>query len=590
MGIGCNIRWHFNPNFLAIMRTLKLAYLLMMICAVPVCAQIDYHKQYVNAKTLYREGKYNLAMETFKPLIAYDKNNPYSQYASFYYALAAYNQGFKPLARTSLNEIRKLSPTWDKMDEVNFWTGKIYMEDRDYFQALKVWSSVQDKSLQPLIDQMKTKSLSEVTDVETLRMMREEHPRDAIVGKQLATLLARNPGNPADKAQLDELIKIFNLNRADFVPEAPKSFFKDTYAVSVMMPFMVNTLAPSTASKRNQNVLDFYEGMKLAVDTLTKQGVKISLRAYDTERNVNKIKSVLNTDELKNTDLLIGPFFQEEVKPMQDFSQAVGVNLFNPLHNNLELIGSNPYAFLYQPSLETIGRKAGEFLSANAKKKTCLVFYGTTRRDSTLAANFAAAAQAKGMKIIATHRLSREQSGNILTILTSATEFDDFKNPKQFALKKDSVGGIYVASDDALIYAKVISGIETRGDQIPVLGSESWLEQHTIDLEKFQNLPITLIAPNYVDTGRPYARAFNRKFVKTHGRVATGYASTGYELMLFLGNQLKKNGVYFQDAMSKAGTIPGYIMEGHNYQVGRSNDLVPFVRFEAGNMKVIDKK
>lgn len=562
----------------------------MIICHASAWAQIDYHRQYLNAKTLYSGGKYNLAMESFKPLIAYDKNNPYSQYASFYYALAAYNQGFKPLARTSLNEIKKLSPTWDKMDEVNFWLGKINMEDRDYFQGLKVWASVQDKGIQPIIESLKTKSLSQVTDVETLRMMREEHPRDVVVGKQLATQLAKNPTTPADKAQLDELIRIFSFNRADFVPEAPKSYFKDIYSVSVLMPFMVNTLEPSAGTKRNQNVLDFYEGMKLAADTLSKQGVKVSLRAYDTERNVNKIKSVLNTDELKNTDLMVGPFFQEEVKPLQDFSLAAGVNMFNPLHNNLELIGSNPYAFLFQPSLETMGRKAGEFLSVNAKKKTCLIFYGTTRRDSTLAASFAAAAKEKGMKIMASHRLSREQSGNILTILATPTEFDDYKNPKQFSLKKDSLGAIFVASDDALIYAKVISGIETRGDQVPVLGSESWLEQHTIDLEKFQNLPITLVAPNFVDTGRPYARAFTRKYVKTHGRTPTAYASTGYELMLFLGNQLKKNGVYFQDALSKAGVVPGYITEGHNYQLGRSNELVPFIRFEAGNMKVIDKK
>ena len=562
----------------------------MIICQASAWAQIDYNKQYLNAKTLFKEGKYNLAMETFKPLIAYDKSNPYSQYASFYYALAAYHQGFKPLARTSLNEIKKLSPTWDKMDEVNFWIGKINMEDRDYFQGLKVWSTIKDKSIQRLIESLEASSLGQVTDVETLRMMREEHPADAIIGKQLATQLAKNPAAPADKAQLDELIRTFNLNRADFVVEAPKSFFKDTYSVSVLMPFMVNTLEPSAGTKRNQNVLDFYEGMKLAADTLARQGVKISLRAYDTERSVNKIKSVLNTDELKNTDLLIGPFFQEEVKPIQDFSQANRINLLNPLHNNLELVGSNPFAYLYQPSLETMGRKAGEFLSANAKGKTCMIFYGTSRRDSTLAASFSAAAREKGMKIMASHRLGREQSANILTILATPTEFDDFKNPKQFSLKKDSVGAIFVASDDALIYAKVISGVETRGDQIPVLGSESWLDQHTIDLEKFQNLPITLLSPNFVDTGRPYARAFTRKYVKTHGRTPSTYASTGYEMMLFLGNQLKKNGVYFQETMAKAGVIPGFISEGHSYQVGRSNDLIPFVRFEAGNMKVIEKK
>lgn len=562
----------------------------MVISLTSAMAQIDYHRQYLNAKTLYREGKYNLAMESFKPLIAYDKNNPYPQYANFYYALAAYQQGYRPLARTSLNEIKKLSPTWDKMNEVNFWLGKIYMEDHDYFQGLKVWSGINDKGLLPLIESLKTTALSEVSDVETLRMMREEHPRDAVVAKQLALQLAKNTSVPADKALLDELIRTFNLNRADFVVEAPKSYFKDTYSVSVLMPFLVNTLTPSAGSKRNQYVLDFYEGMKLAVDTLSKQGVKISLRAYDTERNVNKIKTVLNTDELKNTDLLVGPFFQEEVKPLQDFSQSMGINMFNPLHYNIELLGNNPFGFLYQPSLESMGRKAGEFMSANAKRKTCLVFYGTNRRDSTLAANFMATAREKGIKVMASHRLSREQSGNILSILTTPTEFDDYKNPKQFSLKKDSVGGIFVASDDALIYAKVISGIETRGDQIPVLGSEAWLEQHTIDLEKFQNLPITLMAPNFVDPARPYARAFTRKYVKNHGRVPTTYASIGYELMLFLGNQLKKNGVYFQEALAKAGVVPGYITEGHNYQTGRSNELVPFIRFESGNMKVIERK
>lgn len=583
LAVGINI-------FLAMMRILTIAGVLIVMCSVAVRAQLDYQRQYTNAKTLFRDGKYNLAMETFKPLIAYDKNNPYSQYASFYYALSAYHQGFKPLARTSFNEIKKLSPGWDKMDEVNFWIGKINMEDREYFQALKVWSTIQDKGLQSLVESLKTKSLADVTDVETLRMMREEHPRDAVVGRQLASQLSKNATTAADKALLDELIRTYNLNRAEFVVEAPKSYFKDTYSVSLVMPFMVNTLEPSAGVKRNQNVLDFYEGMKLAVDTLAKQGVKISLRAYDTERNAGKIRNVLATEELKNTDLLVGPFFQEEVKPLADFSSSNSINLFNPLHNNIELLGSNPFAFMFQPSLESMGRKAGEFASANAKRKTFLVFYGTTRRDSALAASFTAAALAKGMKPIGSHRLSREQSASILTILTTPTELDDYKNAKQFSLKKDSVGAIFVASDDALIYAKVISGIETRGDQIPVLGSESWIEQHTIDLEKFQNLPITLIAPNFVDTSRPYAKAFARKYVKTHGRVPTTYSSTGYEMMLFLGNQLKKNGVYFQEAMTKAGVIPGYIMEGRNYQAGRSNDLVPFVRFDNGNLRVIDRK
>ncbi len=140
------------------------------------------------------------------------------------------------------------------------------------------------------------------------------------------------------------------------------------------MPFMTSTLEPSLSRKRNQIVLDLYEGMKLAADTLAKQNIQISLRAYDTERNVSKIRQILETEELKNTDLIVGPFFQDENKVIQDFSQANRINVFNPVSNLSEVIGTNPYAYLFQPSFETLGKKSAEFLSGYAKRKNCMVF------------------------------------------------------------------------------------------------------------------------------------------------------------------------------------------------------------------------
>ncbi len=562
---------------------------LLSLIHLSAFAQVDYNKQYFNAKALFREGKYNLAMEAFKPLIPYAAKNNFSEYASFYYALAAYNQGFKAVAKNALNQLKITHPKWDKMDEVNFWLGKIHFDDHDYFQALKVFSTIQDKKILQDVDALKLTHLSSIKDAETLKMMHEEYPKDEIIARSLATFLAKNPANPEDKTFLQNLITKFNFKRTDFIVEAPPSYFKDIYSVSVLLPFMVNTLDPSPEPKRNQSVLDLYEGMQQAVDTLAKQGVKLSLRAYDTERNAEKIKTILKTDELKNTDLILGPFFQDETVPIQDFSLANRTNTFNPVHNNIELIGANPFAFLYQPSLETLGKKSGEFLASYAKKKNCMVFYGTSKRDSTLAANFIQAAHKNGLKIMAAHKVPKEGTKLVYTILTTPTEFDEFKYPSQFTLNKDSLGCIFVASDEALLYAKVVSSIETRGDQIIVLGSEKWIDQTTIDLEKFQVLPIVLTAPNFANPQRPAAKAFERKFIKTHGRVPSTYASMGFELMLILGNQLKKNGVYFQEALSKS-PIPGYLTEGVNYQMGRSNELMPFIKFADGKIGVIEKR
>ena len=552
-------------------------------------AQVDYNKQYFNGKELFRTGKYNLAMETFKPLIPYDQNNRFSEYAAFYYALSAYNLNYKAVAKDMLNQLKTTHPKWDKIDEVNFWLGKIFMENKDYFQGLRLLSAIQDKKIQTNIAVMKTQAISAITDAETLKMMLEEYPKDEEVARSLAAALSKNLTDVEYKAQLENLISQFNFKRTDFIPEAPKTFFKDVYSVSVMMPFMSGTLEPSLNRKRNQIVLDLYEGMKLAVDTLSKQGISISLRAYDTERNVSKIKTALETEEVKNTDLIVGPFFLDENKAIQDFSLNARVNVFNPISNLSEVIGTNPYAYLFQPSFETLGKKSADYLKAHVRRKNCMVFYGNTRIDSVLAANFIQRANEHGIKISAIHKVNKD-AAKIMGIIATATEYDEFKYPKQFELPIDSLGSIFVASDDALIYAKVVSGVETRGDSVLVIGSEKWLEETAIGLERYQSLGIVLYSPNYTSLLNLHYKAFVKKFVKIHSRYPNNAAKMGYECMLFLGKQLKQNGVYFQDGLSKAGTVRGSLMEGFNYEASRDNQLVPFVKFDRGQLIVVDKK
>jgi hypothetical protein len=493
------------------------------------------------------------------------------------------------VAKDQLNHLKSSYPKWDKLDEVNFWIAKIHMDNRDYFQGIKLLNGIRDKKFQSDIDALKATTLKNITDIETLKMMREEHPKDVIVNRQLAKMLANNLSDASNQALLETIIHSNNFKRSDFIPEAPKSFTKDKYSVAVVMPFMVNTLEPSPGKKRNQIVLDFYEGMELAVDTLSKQNINISLRAYDTERDNSKIKTLLNTEELKNTDLLIGPFFQEESKPILDFAFTNRVNVINPFASNSELVANNPHSFLFQPSLETIGAQSGEFLANYAVKKNCLVFSGPSKRDSILTANFVQRAKDKGLKIVAVKTIKKDEVKNILSILATPTEYDEFRYPKEFTLKKDSIGSIFVASDDPLLYVKVVSGVETRGDKVIVLGQENWLDNSALDFEKYQTLPIVLAAPTFIAAEDPELNDFIRKFIRVNGRVPSAHAKMGYELMLVAGRQLHENGVYFQDGLNRKGFFPGYLYQGYNFKQSQSNQFVPFIRYDEDRMKMIER-
>ncbi|MBL7846856.1 MAG: ABC transporter substrate-binding protein [Cyclobacteriaceae bacterium] len=581
-------------------RWLWLAVLFTVGVTVAVSAQ-DFKKQYKNAGDFYKEGKYNLAMEAYKPLMVYDKNNPYTEYASFYYALAALNLNYSAVARDMLLQIRKLYPEWDQRNEVNYWLAKIYFDKGEYFQGMRMLLEVKQEDYleQQEIAKLKRYYLARISDPEVLRMMWEEYPEDAEVGKALARAISLQSYVSQDQELLSAVIAKFNLPREKYTSRmAPEPVFKDTYTISVLFPFLASTLEPTPNKKQNQLILDLYEGMRMGADTLFRQGTNIRLLAYDTERSPSEpergreaIRKLLETDELKNTDLIVGPIFREELKPVQDFSQARWINMINPVSNNSEYIGQNPFAMLFQPSLETLGTRSAELLAARTKNKKCMVLYGDAAKDSVMAANFLQRAREVGLEVVWSEQFKKETAERIISILARPTEFDEFKNPTQFTMKLDSIGSIYVPSDNPLIYTKVISSVEARGDSVLIVGNESWLDNPSVDLSKYEKLHIMFAAPNFTPYTDPSFLNYRKAYIRSHGSYPPeymNYTKVGFEFMMIIGQALKKYGVYFQDGLSQAGPIDGRLTKKFHFSPRHDNIGFPFVYFRHGDLVAIE--
>ena len=98
---------------------------------------------------------------------------------------------------------------------MNFWLAKIHFDNRDYFQGLRMFASIPDKKFEKDIEAIKRTQLAALTDVETLRMMHEEYPKDGIVAKNFAMALSKSISNEDDKKELEQLIEKFKLKRSD---------------------------------------------------------------------------------------------------------------------------------------------------------------------------------------------------------------------------------------------------------------------------------------------------------------------------------------------------------------------------------------
>ncbi len=550
----------------------------------------DYKRQYKAAKDFYVEKRYGLAMEAFKPLIIYDKENPYVEYASFFYALSAYHQKFASVAKDMLLQLKELYPSWIQMKEVNYWLAKIYFDQKQYFQAmqmLKVYPVLYNHSD---VQEMKAHFLRQIEDVETIRMMYEEHPDDIEVGRVLAMAISKQPFLEQDAVLLDALISKFGLNREEFSSSLkPANVFKEKYTVSLLFPFLANTLEPTTSTKVNQNILDLYLGMKLALDTLKNLGMDIDLRAYDTERSMSTTAELLTWDELKDSDLLVGPLFQDQTPMVHRYSINNKINMINPVSNNSGYLEENPFALLFQPTAEFMGERSAELIASRVKNRYGMVFYGETQKDSLAAHSFLLKAEELGLNIIWAEQVNKDNSADIFTKLATPVEYDEFRNPIEFELKLDSIGSVYVASDDPLIYTKVISAVDTRGDSVIIVGHESWLNNAAASFETYERLHITMAAPTFSAYSSQNFKTFRNSFVRKHGTIPTDISRIGYEFMWFIGHSLKKHGVYFQDGLQDVSFMPGLLFKGYDFRGARFNRYVPFIHFRGGVIEFLEE-
>lgn len=573
MSIGNTTRQNVNKGFFL---------LPILIFFSPLSAQ-DYKRDYKSAKEFYGEKQYNFAMEGFKPMMVYDKANPYTEYASFYYALSAYHQNYFSVAKESLLQLKKLYPEWEQADEVNYWLAAVYFQQGEIFQALRMLNSMKSPRDLISIERMKNNFLYQLDDEAVVRLILEEFPGEVPVLKRL---INRKISNGEYKGAR-ELIAANGLSENEFVFPEQKMTIKDKYRVAALFPFLSFDLDPSPGAKRNQSTLDLYQGMKLATDSLISLGTMIDLVGYDTEREVGKVAALMALEEIKSADVLVGPLFADEMAPVQSYCKANQVPMVNPISNNPTYLFNNPNSLLVQPDFETIGRASAEALAKRKIKKPCVVFFGDNRKDSVMAAAFLKRAEELNIRIAIVQGIAKGNSTEVYSTLVTPTKFDKFRNPIEFELKKDSIGSVFVASDDELIFTKVISSIDRRADSVIIVGQDTWIDKPSMDLDKFERLHIMMSSPSYTDIFSFEYKQFQKPYASRFGVLPTSFAKIGFECMMFIGKALSQYGTEFISELQKSPEIIGSFQRTYRFQDAQCNKDVPFVHFENGELRLL---
>lgn len=100
--------------------------------------------------------------------------------------------------------------------------------------------------------------------------------------------------------------------------------------------------------------LDFYNGIMLAVDSLSKEQAPVEVVFYDIKSAKGNMNNVITDSTLRGVSLIIASFSNRaEIKPLADFALEHEIPLVSTTYPNDGGLTENPYFILINPTLKT---------------------------------------------------------------------------------------------------------------------------------------------------------------------------------------------------------------------------------------------
>ena len=592
--------------------------LLAILLGLPMLSFSQEQQKYLNGKELFKAGRYSLAMETFRELTNPEVPNGFNEYASFYYALSAYHDGQLFIARDMFLQIESRYYQWRKMDEVDLWLTKIYFELDDFSRALEISAKIVSDQVNRQVRNLKAAELKRLDDLDDLKTLMEQFPNDSILAIVLVQRMSEQPMAVREIGLMESLVNKFDLNRSVFnVPDYSNNEKKASYNIAVIMPFMYNSLSDTRAIVRNSLVTSLYQGMLLAVDDLVNIGKQVNLFCYDTQRSEVKTSKILQNDEIQSMDLIIGPLYPEPSRVVSEFSYDYNINMINPLSSNGEVMGNNPYSFLYKSSTETQANATANFSKKTFSNKTAIIIYEQNKRDSLFACIYKEELEKDSFNIIWFKGLNETNTRQTLDSITATYERDligeeldsllELENypmnlrhkehsydPDEWyeellVIAPESVGHIMTASGKALFAANSISAVAVRGDRIPLIGREEWLYHPSAGFEQMEKLGTYMVAPTFYNENSSKYKALKESIIKRFKVVPNQYHVIGFDMVLAVGELLHSNGKYFQVGIRNDQSVNSRLLPDLQFGNKNDNQIVPIIRFRDSNLIRVDQ-
>lgn len=181
--------------------------------------------------------------------------------------------------------------------------------------------------------------------------------------------IARDYGLTVDeliKANPDMGVPGYTLRKGDYIfipyPSSPSSQSAPKAKTAAADAVKVGVLLPlHNVDGDGRRMVEYYRGMLLACEDLKKEGLSIDIQAWNVPFDADIYRTLVK-DGLDKRDIIFGPLYSKQVKPLSFFTKDNGIKLVIPFSITGDDVDSNPGIFqVYQSPEDFYGRVADHF-------------------------------------------------------------------------------------------------------------------------------------------------------------------------------------------------------------------------------------
>lgn len=281
----------------------------------------------------------------------------------------------------------------------------------------------------------------------------------------------------------------------------------------------------------HKSFVEFYQGALIALEQLKATGISIELNLYNTGRSVETIKEIVASNDFANTNLIIGPVYEESIAPVVDFAQKNHVPIVSPLASieqaNSELI------YQLSPQSDTKYDKLRELLSA---QQNVVVISGIGNdaefeQEITpiLPQGYRRFAYSKGVTMADIENLINGEKDNIFIVLPS-NEY----HVEEILARISSVQNNLVARS-------------IKNANITIVGSSRWNRFMNIDKNLFFKLGLCFVTSYHADRSNDRVADFDKRYIAAFNSLPSLYSYRGFDVTkLFISAMLEPGANFTQ--------------------------------------------